>query len=369
VIPAPERPLLLMTPGPTRVPDRVRAAGAREAIHHRTEAFAQVLAQALAGLRPLFCSDRADVLPVHAPGRGALEASVVNLFSPGDQVIACSNGKFGGLWADIAAAHGLGVHRVCSDWERAADPEEIDRAFAVHPRARALLLAHCDSSSGVLNDVAAVAAVARARGALVLVDAVSALGGVPFEFDSWEVDLAVTASQKCLMSSPGLSFVAVGARAWTAYAQARLPRVYWDFGAIRDTLARPRPETPGTTPVSLMREVAEALVAIAEEGLPAVFARHRDLARQTREGVAALGLPPLSPALAPLSPTLTAVALPGLDPGRLRQALVRRGVLVAEGLGPSRGRGIRIGHLGDIRPADVERTLQALAEALAEVRG
>ncbi len=358
-----------MTPGPTRVPERVRAAGAREAIHHRSETFARVLADGLARLRPLFGTEAADVLPVHATGRGALEAAVVNLFSPGDEVIACGNGKFGGLWADIAAAHGLVVHRVCSDWRRAVEPAEIAEACRAHPRARALLLAHCDSSTGVLNDVAAAAAVARAHGALVLVDAVSALGGAPFQLDGWGVDLAVTASQKCLMSSPGLAFVAVGARAWAACAHARLPHVYWDFAAIRDSLARPRPETPGTTPVSLMREVAEALAAIAEEGLPAVFDRHEAMARRIRDGVTALGLPLMFPELGRLSPTVTAVAVPGLDPIRLRQALVRRGVLIAEGLGKYRDRAVRIGHLGDIRPADVDRTVEALADALAEVRG
>jgi aspartate aminotransferase-like enzyme len=365
-----DRPLLLMTPGPTRVPPRVRAAGAVETLHHRSEAFAAVLATVLARLRPLFGTASGDVLPVHATGRGALEAAVVNLFSPGDQLVACCNGKFGGLWADIAAAHGLTAVRVSTDWRRAVDVGEIDRAFRAHPRARALLIAHCDSSTGVLNDVAAAAAVARAHGALVLVDAVSALGGTPFHLDGWDVDLAVTASQKCLMSSPGLAFVALGGRAWAAHQDARLPHVYWDFGAIRDALGRERPETPGTTPVSLMGEVAEALAAIGEEGLAAVHARHETMAARVREGIAALGLELQCPELGRFSPTLTAVALPRrLEPVRLRRLLARRGILTAEGLGPYRASAFRIGHLGDIRPADVERTLDELAETLAEERG
>ncbi len=170
---------------------------------------------------------------------------------------------------------------------RDVDALEVDAFLASHPAVRAVALTYGDTSTGVLNDVEAVARVVRARGALVLVDGVSTLGGTPLAFDAWELDFAVTASQKCLMSSPGLAFVALSERAWAAAARARLPRNYWDFAAVRESVTKAKPETPGTTPVHLELQVAEAVRLMHEEGLERVFARHngarvsaRDAARR-----------------------------------------------------------------------------------------
>src|SRR5262249_34394402 len=151
---------------------------------------------------------------------------------------------------------------------------------------------------------------AHARGALVLVDGVSSVGGMPFEFDTWEIDVAITASQKCLMSAPGIAFVALSERAWEQVPKAQLPRNYWDFADIRRETTRAKPETPGTPPVHIVLQVAEALRLIHEEGLPAVYARHAELARTTREGCNALGLSPQCPELGTYSNTLSAFSLP-----------------------------------------------------------
>jgi aspartate aminotransferase-like enzyme len=355
--------LLLMTPGPTRVPDRILAAGAMAMIHHRSEAFRELLASTLGRLRPLF-GTKGDVLPVHSTGRGALEGSIVNFFSPGDEVLAYCNGLFGEMWAGIAEAFGVTVHRVGCGWEVSADPRQVEEGLAAHPRARALLITHSDTSTGALNDVNAVARVCRSAGVLVMVDAVSSLGGVPFHFDDWGIDITVTASQKCLMSSPGMAFVAVSERAWEAQKAARLPRMYFDFAAIRKALTRH--ETPGTTPVHLVAQVNAALELIEAEGLENVFARHEEMGRMTRQGTADLGMPPQCPGLEAYSPTVSAIRAPaGIAPLELRQQLKSRGILTAQGLGPYTPTCFRIGHMGDIRPADVNRTLHALAEILA----
>jgi len=357
--------LLLMTPGPTRVPDRVRAAGATPMIHHRTDEFSVILASAIARLRPLF-GTAGDILPVHATGRGALEAAVTNLLSPGDEVVAVCNGLFGEMWAGIAERFEIGVHRVCCGWGAPADPAEIGDALASHRRSRAVILAHSDTSTGALNNIAAIAPVAHAAGALIMVDAVSSLGGTPFRADEWQVDVAVTASQKCLMSSPGLSFVSLSERAWRAQETAGMPHAYFDFSAIRRMLDRARPETPGTTPVHLVLQVNEALKLIGEEGQENVFARHEDLARMTRDGIRELGMSLQFPGLAQYSPTLTAVRVAeGASPQRIREELITRGILTARGLGDHEATCFRIGHMGDIRPADVRRTLAALAEIVA----
>jgi aspartate aminotransferase-like enzyme len=192
---------------------------------------------------------------------------------------------------------------------------------------------------------------------------------MPFAFDEWGVDVAVTASQKCLMSSPGLAFVVLSERAWAASASAKLPRNYWNFAAIRNETTKTRPETPGTAPVHLVLQVAEAVRMIHEEGLAAVFDRHATMAAVARASAARLGLAPLFPELRNLSPTLTALALPAdVDPQAVRDEMKRHGVLVAAGLGATKSRGFRIGHMGDIRVADVERTMAALAMALSAER-
>lgn len=358
-------PMLLMTPGPTRVPERVLRAGARPMIHHRSAEFSRELAELLDLLGPVFGSSR-PVLPVHTTGRGALEATICNLFSPGDEIAVCCNGKFGEMWSGFAESYGVRVHRISADWMRSISPAEIDAFLAEHPRVRAVALTYVDTSTGVANDVAAVAGVVASHDALVLVDGVPSIGGMPFAFDEWGIDVAVTGSQKCLMSSPGMSFVAMSARAWTAANHSRLPRNYWDFSAIQRAITGPKVETPGTTPVHIVLQLAEALRMIHEEGLPRVFDRHATIAARVREGVRELGLEMQCPALERYAWTVTAIALPPhLSPAAVRDALKSRGIFTAGGLAKFQPCGIRIGHMGDIRLDDVERTLASLRDVLA----
>jgi len=363
-----DEPLLLMTPGPTRVPERVLRAGARPMIHHRTAEFSRELAVALELLRPVFGTAQLP-LPVHTTGRGALEAAICNLFSPSDEIVVCCNGKFGEMWARLAESYGVVVRRVATHWELGVDASELESTLDDHARVRAIALAFGDSSTGVANDIEAVARIARSRDKLVLVDGVSSIGGMPFAFDEWGVDVAVTASQKCLMSPPGLSWAVLSDRAWSACESSTLPRSYWDFGAVKRAVGKARPETPGTPPVAIVLQVAEALRMMHEEGLDAVNARHAALARQVRRGVHELGLSLQCPELPRLSATMTAIALPaGIEPRALRERIKARGILTAGGLGPFESLGFRIGHMGDIRAADVERTLDALRHSLDELR-
>ena len=357
-----------MTPGPTRVPERVLRAGARPMLHHRSPEFSSELAALLELIAPVF-GTRSPVLPVHTTGRGALEATLCNLFSAGDEIAVCCNGKFGEMWAGFAESYGLVVYRLCTDWSLGVDTREIEQCLDEHRAVRAVAFAYCESSTGAGADVQAICKIARARNVLTLVDGVSSIGGMPFAFDEWEVDVAVTASQKCLMASPGLSFVVLSERAWSASAKARLPRNYWDLLAVRNSVTKAKPETPGTTPVHLVLQVAESLRQMHEEGLSRVFERHEAMAECARVGAARLGLALQCPRLPQMSATLTAFAtLAGVAPKALRDAIKSRGILTAAGLGRYESTGFRIGHTGDIRVADVERTMVAVGEALAEVQ-
>ena len=361
-------PLLLMTPGPSRVPDRVLAAGARPMMHHRTPEFSKQLADMLEWIRPFFGTS-GDVLPIHGTGRAAMEAAICNLFSPGDELVACCNGKFGEMWARFADSYGVVVHRICTDWSRDVDPDEVEAALKEHPKTRGITVVYCDSTTGVLNDAATVCGLARQYGTLALVDGICAIGGVPFEFDQWGADVAVTASQKCLMSSTGLSFAAVSNRVWDAVPQASMPRNYLDFTVIRESLGGARPETPGSTPVHLVFQVREALAMMHEEGLENVFARHEAMARMVRAKLPELGLSRECPELQRRSSTLTAISVPeDLTPGAIRGQMRARGIMLAGGLGHFSDSGFRIGHLGDIRPVDVENTLGVLLEVVNDIR-
>ena len=356
-------PPLLMTPGPTRIPERVLLAGHR-VLHHRTSEFSEALGELLQGARPLLGTTSADVLPVHATGRAAMEGAVVNFFLPSDTVIAACNGKFGEMWAGFAERYGLNVVRVAKDWERSVDPGEVGAALEANPRARAVLVVHSDTSTGVLNPVAEVASVARDHGALTMVDGISSIGGAAFAFDAWGLDFAVVSSQKCLMCSPGLSLAVVGERAWKAAERGGMPRSYLDFASIRRTLNGPRPETPGTTPVLLVLQLLEAVRMIHGEGLDSVFQRHRGLADRVRERAAELGYRFQGPEILDRSPALTALQVPeGQDPGTIRARLREAGIQIAGGLGAYKSNCIRIGHMGDIRMEDVERTMDALEQA------
>jgi aspartate aminotransferase-like enzyme len=361
-------PLLLMTPGPTRVPERVLRAGGRPMIHHRTPEFSRELGEMVSLLQPFF-GTKSLVMPIHTTGRGGLEAAICNLFSPGDAIAVCCNGKFGEMWAGFAESYGLRVVRTATDWNHDVDPAAIDALLAEDTSIRAVAMPYGDTSTGVANDVAGVARVCAARGVLSMADGVSSIGGMPFAFDEWGVDVAVTASQKCFMSSPGLAFVVLSDRAWKSYERAKLPRNYWDFAAVRKELSKPKPETPGTPPVHIVLQMAEALRMLHEEGVAEVHARHARMAALARAGSAALGLAPQCPELRGRATTLTAIALPAdLPPQRLRDGIKARGILTAAGLDKFKDNSFRIGHMGDIREEDVSRTLAALAEVMAELR-
>jgi aspartate aminotransferase-like enzyme len=182
------------------------------------------------------------------------------------------------------------------------------------------------------------------------------------------VDFAVTASQKCLMSSPGLAFAVLSERAWAANKTARMPRSYWDFAEIRKYVTKAKAETPGTPPVHIILQVAEALAMMHAEGLERVYRRHDEMAVLTRRRVGDMGLAVQCPELEAFSATVTAVALPAaIPPKALRDRLKKRGILTAAGLGMFESRGFRIGHMGDIRIDDVERTLDVLKQVLDEL--
>ncbi|HZU12515.1 MAG TPA: alanine--glyoxylate aminotransferase family protein [Chloroflexota bacterium] len=356
-------PSNLRVPGPTPVPPDVAQAGARPMVNHRGPEFAAVMRDIITGLKPFFgCAG--DPLLLTGSGTGAQEAAIVNMLSPGDDVVAVVGGVFGARFADIAAAFGASVRRVDIAWGQAARPEVV--AAALQPLPRAVILTHNETSTGVTNDIAALAAAIRAVSSetLIIVDGVSSIGALPFELDHWDVDVVITGSQKAWMSPPGLAMVAVSERGWEAFRQATMPRYYWDFGKARKNGANGT--TPFTPAVGVAFALQEALRQMLAEGPENVFARHRTIGSLLREGVQDLGLELFAePAAA--SNTVTAVqVLDDVDAGALLRGLrERHGVVVGSGQDWLKGRIFRVGHMGFVREEDVEAVLRALRTELA----
>jgi aspartate aminotransferase-like enzyme len=352
----------LRIPGPTPVPPAIRRAGARQMINHRGPEFAALLQSLVQRIRPFFGSS-GDILFFPAAGTGGLEAAVVNTLSPGDQVLAVTIGAFGDRFAQIAQVFGADVRRLEVEWGRACTPDMLRAALAQRPRTKAVLLTHNETSTGVQQDLPALASVVREHGALLLVDAISSLGAVPFDADGWGVDVVITGSQKAWMVPPGMTMLAVGPRAWEANARAKMPRLYWDFAAMKRSMERG--QTPYTPAMSIMFALDAALDRMHAEGMERIFARHARLAQRTWDGLAALGIRLFAdPAYA--SNTVTAAWLPEGIEWRALSKLLRDeyGVVIAGGQGKMEGRIFRIGHLGAVTDRDITGALHALGEAL-----
>ena len=350
----------LQIPGPTNTPDRVLRAIAAPTIDHRGPEFAALGRAVLEGLQTIF-QTTSPVVIYPASGSGAWEASLVNTLSPGDAVLAFDIGEFSKNWAEVARRLGLSVELAPGTWRKGVDPDEVHERLARDRdhRIRAVLVVHNETSTGVTSRLPAIrrAIDAASHPALLLVDAVSALGSIDLRHDEWGLDVTLAGSQKGLMLPPGLSFNAISAKALAASKQARLPRSYWAWEPMLAANANGFfPTTPAT---NLLFGLREALQMLAEEGLRHVFARHRRLAAAARAAVRAWGLEILCEREDEFSPVVTTVVMPsGHDADRFRSIVLDRfNMSLGAGLGQLKGRVFRIGHLGDFNELMLVGTL------------
>ena len=351
------RPQKLLTPGPTSVPPEVLRALAEPVLHHRSPDFAEVFALARERLREVFRTEN-EILVLTASGTGAFESAIVNLLSPGERVLAVSQGEFGERWQAMGRAFGCDVVPLAYAWGEAPRPDDLRDALA-QSGATTVFVVHSETSTGVVCDLEPLLAVCREAGALSVVDAVSSLGAVPLETDAWGADAVVTGSQKALMTPPGLAFVAVSARAWERAESATLPRFYWDWA--RQRRAQAKGSTPSTPATSLVVALVQALGIVLGDGLETAFARHRALGRACRAGIKAIGLELYSPDDDSAAVLTGALTPKGIDAVALRLALRdRHGITIAGGHGDLVSRLFRIGHIGHV-------TIDDLAEALTAI--
>ncbi|HEV2283683.1 MAG TPA: alanine--glyoxylate aminotransferase family protein [bacterium] len=359
----------VLIPGPTPLPPEVLEAMNRQMTNHRGPVFGEIMREVLDGLHEIF-QTRNDILTFVASGTGGLEASVVNLFSPGDRVLSVTNGSFCERWAEMAERYGARVDRVAAPWGRRVPVAEVAARLAADTAGeyRAVLVTQSETSTGVHNDVRAIREAMGRHPALLMVDAISALGAIPLETDAWGVDVVVTASQKALMSPPGLAFLSVSERAWAAAERATTPRFYLDFVRARNAARLANPSTPFTTAVTVAYAVQAAVRLIRREGLDRVFARHHRMARLVRAGVRGMGLEPFVDDASAVD-TVTTVRMPkGVDSQKVvAHARDRYQVLIGNGIGRLEHDIVRIGHLGYTKPEWLLGGLEALGKTLGDL--
>jgi alanine-glyoxylate transaminase/serine-glyoxylate transaminase/serine-pyruvate transaminase len=359
-------------PGPTNIPDRILRAMDRGSIDFTGAQFRAIAEECFAGLQRVFKTEQ-TILAYAASGHGAWEAALVNLFSPGDRLLVVESGYFSLSWGKRGEAFGLTVETLPNEWRDAADAARLetrlreDRAHEI----KAVLVVHNETSTGVLNDIAAHrrAIDAARHPALFLVDTISSLASMDFRMDEWGVDVVVAGSQKGLMLPTGMAFTGISPRALAAAANAKLPRVYWDW----QRLLGQGPQQGywnGTIPVHFFYGLQEALRMLEEEGLDQVFARHHRLAEATRRAVRAWrrndGPEVFARDPRAQSDSVTAVLLPdGYDADAVRQTCLDRfNVSLGGGLERLKGHVLRIGHLGDLNEPMILGAIAAVEMAL-----
>ena len=358
-----------MGPGPTMVHPRVLAASARPTIGHLDPAFAGLMEEVKSLLQYAFCTENALTMPVSAPGSAGMEMCFVNLVEPGDKVIVCINGVFGTrMRENVERAGGVAV-TVEHDWGTPVDPDRVAEALADHPDTRIVAFVHAETSTGALSDAQKITSIAHEHNALVIVDAVTSLGGVPLLVDEWELDAVYSGSQKCLSGMPGLSPVAFGpaalerirnrkTRVQSWFLDLSLVLGYWDSAGGRSY--------HHTAPVNAIYALHEALIMLHEEGLENAWQRHREAHLRLVSGLEAIGLEMLVAESARL-PQLNAVKVPvGVDDAAVRRELLQRYQLeIGAGLGDLAGKIWRIGLMGEsAREESVDFCLKAIGSLL-----
>lgn len=363
----------LFVPGPTNVPERILRAMDRAMEDHRSSAFPDLATGLFRDLKQVFKTTTGQPFLFPATGTGGWEAALVNTRSPGDRLLAPRYGQFSHLWIDLAQRHGMRVDVIDVEWGEGAPVDRIEAILSQDRQheIKGVLIVHNETATGVTSDLAAVrrAIDAAQHPALLYVDGVSSIGSIDFRMDEWQVDLAITGSQKGLMLPAGLGIVCASPKALAAREQARCPRVFFDFGdMIKANATGYFPYTPS---IPMLYGLRESLAILLEEGLEAVFARHARLAEGVRAAVRAWGGGLRLCAKAPkwYSNTVSAILVPeGKNAGDVIDVAFRRyNLALGAGLARLAGKLFRIGHLGDLNELMLLGAIAGAEMALRDV--
>jgi alanine-glyoxylate transaminase/serine-glyoxylate transaminase/serine-pyruvate transaminase len=361
----------LMGPGPTEIHPRVLTTMSQPAIGYLDPVFVGMMEELKTLLRYVFQTDNALTFPVSGPGSVGMEYCFVNLVSPGDKVIVCRNGVFGGRMIENVERCGGTAIVVDDEWGKPVDPQKVEDAFRKHPDARLLCFVHAETSTGAQSDAKALTQIAHKHDAMVIVDAVTSLGGTPVLVDDWKIDAIYSASQKCLSCTPGLSPVSFSERA-VEHVKSRKDKIHsWfmDMNLLLGYWGATTRTYHHTAPTNSLFALHEALLLIKEEGLEQSWARHRRHHIALKAGLEAMGLK-FRVAEPYQLPQMNAVGCPeGVDEELVRRTLLNEfGIEIGAGLGPLKGKIWRFGLMGySCRPDNVMLCLSALGSVLMDL--
>lgn len=358
---------LLLGPGPSMVHPRVLQALATPLVGHLDPAFLTVMNDIQTLLRRVFSTTNQFTIAVSGTGSAGMETAIVNVVEPGDAVIIGINGVFGTRLAAIVERCGGKAIRVDVPWGQVIEPERIAAALRQSSPVKAVALVHAETSTGAWQPLEPIGALCRRYNALLIVDAVTSLAGIPVEVDRWDIDVCYSATQKCLSCPPGLAPLTLSDRALSVVKNRRSPCQSWyfDLSLIADYWTEHHRTYHHTAPISMLYALREALCVIEEEGLPSRFVRHELNSRALLAGLVALGLDPLPPPDRRL-PTLICVTIPAhIDEAAVRSQLLETfGIEIGGGLGPLKGKVWRIGLMGE---SSTEANVLTLLNAIEEI--
>lgn len=350
----------LMIPGPTPVPENVLQALAKHPMGHRSSEFSAIFKEVTDDLKWV-AQTQNDFFILGASGTGAMECAIANTVSTGDKVLSLVIGNFGKRWAQLAKTYGGVVEEMNVAWGEAIDPKALEARLAQDSakEIKIVTVTHNETSTGVTNDLEAIAKIVKAHGALIIVDAVTSMGVMNLPVDAWKIDVAVSGSQKGFMIPPGLAFITVSKDAWAKYETNKNPKFYWDWKKYKK--ACEDNSTPFTGSVSLVVALQASLKMMREEGLENVFSRHIKLRDGLRAGCKAVGLK-LMAADKDASAAITSIWPPeGISVGDVRKGLKNNfDIVVADGQDDFKGKIFRIGHLGFFSQRDLLMTMASL---------
>ena len=351
----------LLTPGPTTVPERVLEALSRPVLYHRSPEFKEIFLDTRERLKRLFRTS-GEVLILTSSGTGAMESAIVNLFNPGDSAVVVVGGKFGERWKELCEVYGVKPIVVEVEWGKSVDPEEVEKAIEKNPDVKAVLVQICETSTGTIHDVKGIGEVLKNYpDVLLIADGITAYGVYDIPTDEWGIDVAITGSQKALMTPPGLAVISLSERALKRLEEVKTRSYYFDLR--KELKNQKKGQTAYTTGTSLVVALNEALKMIEEEGFENVAKRHELLAKATRAGVEAIGLKLFSEKPAN---GVTAICAPEGINGQdvVKVAREEFGVTIAGGQAHLKGKIFRLSHMGYVDVFDVLTALEVTELAL-----
>lgn len=354
----------LRIPGPTPLPGEVLKALSQQMINHRGHVYEEIQARVVKNLKYFF-QTKNDIFLLTSSGMGGLEAAISNFFSQRDTIVSFTCGEFGNRWAEIARRFGTNVIQVKFPPGKAVTKDKVRQILAEQKNISGVLFTHNETATGALNKIEEFAPLVKnhKNQPLLLVDAISSLGAVDLPMDKLKIDVLISASQKAWMVPPGFAMIAVSSYAWEKHRAAKMPRYYFDLSMYKEFAAKN--QTPATSAVSVLYGLDVSLQLMKKEGREKIYRRHQQIMQYLRKGIRKLGLE-LFVADCDASPTVTSIKIPeGLDGKKWLEILREKyKVILAGGMGETKGKIIRVAHMGYVSKREIGEVLSALKRSL-----